>query len=504
MPPAADLAQRSITAALWGASGALAQLVLQFGIQVVLARLLGPEQYGLFALAAVVIGLASFLTFGVASGLIQKRTVTDEDVRFVNFFQCMIGGAVAAVVFLLADSAAAFFQEPRVAPVIHALAAACLIQALAAISGGLLSRDLDFKTVQLAQIVSYVVGYGMVGIPLAARGYGVDALVAAFLVQAVLALALQYARRRHVLGFVHWHGDAAWLCRYGVTASATHINNWVLAQLSRVVVGRMFVSAAVGLYALPFNLTAQLAGAVTAVQAPLFSAGSRVQDDLPRLRNLFLTMLAATAMLAAPLFAGIAAAPHTVMLALYGGDWLESAPLVRPFALGMPFYIATMMGTPMLWNSGRTTHELKYQLPIVFVLGLAAYLAALHSLAAVAWAVFGIFVLRFVVITRAASAALGLGIGELAAAFRPGVAVSAAVAGAIALVDSLATHITQQPQLALAADIVTGLVVQAIALRLVQPWLSAEMRALAEKLLARLPQPLAPFGGALLALRRRA
>ncbi len=504
MRPPADLAQRSISAALWGASGALAQLVLQFGIQVVLARLLGPEQYGLFALAAVVVGLGSFFTFGVASGLIQKRTVTDDDVRFVNFFQCLVGGAVALAVFFLADSAAAFFQEPRVAPVIHALAAACLIQALAAISGGLLSRDLDFKTVQLAAIVSYIVGYGLVGIPLAVQGYGVDALVAAFLVQALLALALQYARRRHALGLLPWHGDATWFCRYGATASATHINNWVLAQLSRVVVGRMFPSAAVGLYALPYNLTAQLAGAVTAVQAPLFSAGSRVQDDVPRLRSLFLTMLAATALLAAPLFAGIAAAPHTLMLALYGGEWLEGAALLRPFALAMPFYIATMMGTPMLWNSGRTTHELKYQLPIVFVLALTAYLAALHSLAAVAWAVLGIFVLRFVVITGAASAALGLGLGELAAAFRPGVAVSAAVAGAVALVDGLATHITKQPQLALAADIATGFLAQVIALRLATRWYSAEVRALFEKLVARLPRPLAPFGDALLALRRQA
>jgi PST family polysaccharide transporter len=55
MPEAADLSQRSISAALWGAFGSMVQLILQFGIQVVLARLLGPEQYGLFAIAAIVI-----------------------------------------------------------------------------------------------------------------------------------------------------------------------------------------------------------------------------------------------------------------------------------------------------------------------------------------------------------------------------------------------------------------------------------------------------------------
>src|SRR6266446_8999686 len=99
MAQSPGLAQRSISAALWGASGSVVQLVLQFGIQVVLARLLGPEQYGLFAMAAIVISLGGFFTFGIATGLIQKRTVTDEDVRFANFWQLFVGAAVAIAVF---------------------------------------------------------------------------------------------------------------------------------------------------------------------------------------------------------------------------------------------------------------------------------------------------------------------------------------------------------------------------------------------------------------------
>src|SRR3954468_24647395 len=118
MSQPAGLALRSIHAALWGASGAVLQLALQFGIQVVLARLLGPEQYGLFAIAAAVISLGAFFTYGVPTALVQKRTLTDEDVRFANLWQLLLGASVAAAVFALAGPAAAFFHEPRVAPVI--------------------------------------------------------------------------------------------------------------------------------------------------------------------------------------------------------------------------------------------------------------------------------------------------------------------------------------------------------------------------------------------------
>ena len=503
MPQAADLSQRSISAALWGTFGSVVQLFLQFGIQVVLARLLGPEQYGLFAMAAIVISLGGFFTFGMASGLIQKRTVTDQDVRFVNFWQLFVGAVVAMAVFLLAETAAGFFQEPRVAPVIRAMSIICLIQAASATSGGLLNRDLDFKSIQLAGIASYVFGYGLVGIPLAMSGHGVGALVMAFIAQTLLCLAIQYGRKRHVLGIVIWHRDAYALCSYAATVCATHINNWALMNLSRVVVGRMFPSAAVGLYAMSYNLVMQLAGVVTGVQAPLFSASSRVEHDVARLRTVFLTMLAATALLAAPIFAGVAAAPQTIMLAIYGHEWAESAPLLRAFALAMPFFIATAMGTPMLWTSGRTTQEFKFQLPIAFALAAAAYVAAQHSLAAVAWAVMGIFVLRFIVITTAACIALGLRIRHIATASRAGVAVTVLVAGAIALVDGLAAHMTEQRQVVLALDVATGFVVQVIALRTLRPWFSPEVRTLFEMLLARLPRGLAPFGESILLARKR-
>ncbi|HET7365787.1 MAG TPA: oligosaccharide flippase family protein [Burkholderiales bacterium] len=479
----AGLALRSIHAALWGASGSALQIALQFGIQVVLARLLGPEPYGLFAMAAAIISLGGFFTYGIATGLVQKRTLSDDDVRFANCWQLVVGATVALAVFALAGPAAAFFQEPRVAPLIQALAVLCVVQALSAVSGALLNRDLDVKSVQLAALGAYAIGYGLVGVPLALEGYGVEALVVACIVQTVAVAAIQYARKRHALGLAVRHLEAGWFVRYAAAVSATQINNWTLMQLPRFVVGRLLPSTAVGLYVLPFNLVTQLAGTVSSVQTPLFSAGARVQGDSARLRSVFLTMLAVTALLGAPPFIGMAAAAHTLVLALYGRAWLESAPLLCAFALAMPLFIATAMGTPMLWNSGRTTQELIFQLPIVFVLAAGAWAAAQHSLAAVAWVMLGVFALRFAVITAAACRALQLGLRDVARACQAGVLVSAAVAAAIMFVDPLA----DQPLLALALDIAAGLAVQLGALALLRPWFPAEVRVLFAKLRTLVP-----------------
>ena len=506
MSSSADLSQRSISAVLWGATGSAVQLSLQFGIQIVLARLLGPEQYGLFAIAFVVVSFSNFFSsIGIAYGLIQKRTVTDSDIRFTNFWQLALGSIVAATVFIFAEPISGFFQEPKVAPIIQALSVVCVLEAAAAPSLNLLKRDLDFKSIQLAHVVSYAIGYGLVGISLAVLGYGVVALASALITQTFLKLGLLYGRKRHVLGLVIWYGDAVKLIRYGLTVFATNVNNWMMVNLSRVIVGRVFPSGPMGLYSVSYNLVMQLAnGLISVLESPLFSASARLQDDPERRRIGFLTVLAAVTLFVAPAFVGVAVAPGTIILALYGDAWRSGADLLGPFAIAMPMYIVLNMATPMLWTSGRTTQEFTLQLPITFVLAFAAYMAAQHSLVAVVWTVLGVFILRFVVVMTATCVALGLRVRDIARACRAGVAACLLVALGIGLVDEVATRAIDRRSIVLVVDIVTGMVVQLVALRLLRPWFSAELLKLFEKLLARLPRSVvAPLGELILAGRKR-
>lgn len=183
------LVERSVVATLWGGFGAVLRLVVQVVAQIVLARLLGPDQYGLFAIGVIVVSFSSFFSdIGVAYGLIQKRSVSDADIAFVFGWQIVMGVAVAAAVLLLGEPIAALFNEPRVVPVVHWLAVVCLLNALAAVSLNLLKRNLDYRTLSLTQAIAYFAGYVVVGIPLALAGWAVWALVAAWLVQACTTL----------------------------------------------------------------------------------------------------------------------------------------------------------------------------------------------------------------------------------------------------------------------------------------------------------------------------
>jgi hypothetical protein len=101
-----------------------------------------------------------------------------------------------------------------------------LINALTSLSTNLLKKALDFKVLQIGQISSYLIGYGCVGIPLAAAGYGCASLVTAWVVQSIGNLAIVYARVRHPLAFRLWIPGGGDMLGYGVTVLATNLINW--------------------------------------------------------------------------------------------------------------------------------------------------------------------------------------------------------------------------------------------------------------------------------------
>src|SRR5690348_4052368 len=252
--PMKDLAGRSLTAFLWGAGGSIVKIILQFGAQVVLARLLGPTEYGLFALGVIVVSFSTFFSdMGLAYGLIQKKSVDVNDIRFVWTWQCMLGILVSGIVFYSAGSLANLFAKPEAEFIFQSLSLVVLINAVTSLSTNLLKKSLNFKILQVSELFSYFLGFGCVGIPLAISGYGGASLVAAWLVQSASNFIILYLQVRHPLTFKFWTTDGGHMLRYGATALGTYLINWVLNGADKILVGRIFSSYTVGLYTTAFN-----------------------------------------------------------------------------------------------------------------------------------------------------------------------------------------------------------------------------------------------------------
>ena len=427
----AGLARQAARAVGWGAAGSVVKLGLQFGLQIVLARLLGPEQYGLFAIGVLVVSLASFLSdFGMAYGLIQKPQVSEDDLRCVFTWQVVIGLGVALAVALGAGSIAQAFGEPRAAGVVAALAPVCLLNAMAAPSLNLLKRRLDFRRLQLAQLGGYAAGYLACGLPLAWALGDVRALVVAWLVQSAVTLAGLYRAVRHPLRPLWNTPDRPVMLSTGLTVMATNLLNWLLQNVDRAVVAQRYAARSVGGYSAAFNLVYTPTTTLLGVLQPvLHAAGGRLerQDGEP-LARVYRAVLLGVSVLLAPLYAAAAVLAGPIIALLYGPAWQEAASLLAPFALAMPAFLVWGLSTPVLWAAGRARQEFRSQLPVLLLWLLVCAAASRGPVIGVAWSVAGLFIVRAATMVVQVARALAMPGAALRAVLLPGLVAAAAVA----------------------------------------------------------------------------
>ena len=426
-----DINQKSVSAVKWAAMGTVAMFGLQLVTQVLLARLLGPESYGLFAMGLLVMTFSNFLAdFGFSWGLVQNQTLSEEDVRFTVTWQAITGLAAMALLFFIAPWVAVYFKEPRIGPVIAWMSLTCVLNALTATGSGLLRRQLDFRALNIIQLTSYIVGYLMIGLSMAYAGAGVWTLVAAWLGQAATALLLTYARTRFSLRPLLWYEGARRSTHVGLTVFLTNLCNWFLNNLDRVFLGRFLAAHAVGVYAVGYNLANTPNGLfLNALQPAFLATGAKLQDDLPRLRDMYVSVLATIWIVILPLFVLLAVTAPALIGVLYGAVWQESGIVLAILALAMPAYITWGMSTPILWNTGGKHLESLLQLPLIVAAGAMLFLFAGQGAATVALIAAGTLLARALVVGTAACRRLQVGLRDLAPLAARGVAM-ALLAGA--------------------------------------------------------------------------
>ncbi|MDB5929081.1 MAG: polysaccharide biosynthesis protein [Polaromonas sp.] len=468
------LGPSGVAAVKWSALSTAARFGLQLVAQVVLARTLGPEVFGIFAIGLVVLTFANFFSgFGFSWSLLQRETLRDEDIRFAWTWQLIAGAITMLAVYLMAPVLAGYFREPRAQFVIEWLSLACLLSAAAAPATFLLQRDLNFRAAGLIQVGSYAAGYVAVGVPLAIFGWGATALVAAWLVQTAVMLVASYALKPHAVRPLFWYADAASAIGTGRAVFLTNIVNWMLNNLDRVLIGRLLNAHALGLYNMAYNLaTMPNALLLGALQPAFLAAGARLQNELERLGRAYFQMLATILVLVLPAFVLLALVSTDLVRVLYGPKWSDAAWVLSLLFLSMPAYVIWGISTPVLWNTGRKYHESMLQLPVLVIGGLAFYLFAGQGLQAAAGVAALLLVLRALVIGTAAIVALKLNWTALLPHAGRGLALSSlCAAGVMAGQQGVARF--DLPLLSLAAGSLMGMSLPA-ALVLARPQLLGE------------------------------
>lgn len=400
--PGSSLTHQTVVGLLWTLYGKGAYAVLQLVVVGVLARFVSPADFGVVGAALIVIGVSTmFSRLGLGPALVQRPELEQRHIDTAFTASVALGLGLGGLVLLAAPLAADFFRIPSVAPVLRALSVVFPLQGLAAVAGSLLLRELRFRYMANVDVISYGLGYGVVGIGSALLGLGVWALVLGQITHNVIKTTIL------VLGHpprLRSPGDRAAfreLMYFGGGFTLAKVANQLAQQGDYLVVGRFLGPAPLGYYGRAYNLmSAPASGFGTILDSVLFPMMARVQTDEKRLATAYRRGVALIALIVLPASAALVLlAPETIHVVL-GARW---APAIVPFeilAAGMLFRTSSKMADSLTRATGavfrRAWRQVAYA---VMVLG-GAWMGQHWGIAGVAWGVLLALTVNFVLMAQ--------------------------------------------------------------------------------------------------------
>lgn len=434
-PPGATdtLSGRAISGGQWRMASLVVQGVLHLVVGVVLARLLPPSDFGLAALALIVIGFATMVAdVGVGAAVMQRLVVTPRHLR-VAFTLSMLTGIVIAVVLVgIAPLVAILSKNAAVTPVLRAQAIVFILTGAGTVGRAQLQRRLDFRKLFAVDLISYLLGYALIAIGGAVLGWGVWSLVIGSLVQSALASVFCIAAARAPTRPLLAKRETKELLGFGVGVTVNGVVAYVGRNGDNFLVGRFLGTTALGLYSRAFNFMMlpinYFASVIPNVLIPAFA---EIQTDKARVGRGYLMGVQTAALITAPVMVWVmVSAPHLI-LGLYGDRWGGAiVPLQVLAAAGVPRAMLGLAGA-VAQACNRVGSELPLQIAFALLVTIGATVGSKYGLTGVAIAVSIAILFIFFAQARLALSITGATWKAFAMAHVPGLLLGLVIMAAI-------------------------------------------------------------------------
>lgn len=446
-------------------------------MMVVLARLLEPAEFGLFAFALLVVNLFDYVKdLGFGASVVQSRRPWSAIAPTGLLVTTVTGVLAAAVLVMSAPVLAEVADRPDLAAPVRALAVALVISALGVVPQSALRRRLDFR----ARLIPEAAGAAVktvIAIALAVAGQGVWSLVYAQILGVVVTTALYWRAGGAGLRFGFDRGVFGELLRFGLPVSAVTILAYGIYNVDYLAIGARAGDEALGMYTLAYRVPELIVlNLCIVVSDVLFSALSRLQDDSEALTRHYRAVVAWVVGLTAPVALGLAVVADPLIRTLYGERYADAAPMLVLISLFAVVYATSFHSGDVFKALGRPGILTALNGGKLLVMAVPVWWAAGHGAVAVAGVLVAIELVssavRLWVVTRVTGTAAG---PLLASILRPLAAagVMAGVVWALSLVTG-----TLHPAAELAVLVGTGAVVYPLLVRLTAPDLFSSGAAL--------------------------
>lgn len=372
-----SLKKQAISGVKWNFAQQFSVQIINFGVQVILARLLMPEMFGLIAMVVIFISIGqTLMDGGMTSSLIRTKNPDQLDYSTVFMTNIIVSCIIYGVVYLFAPYIAEFYNQDVLTDIVRLFALTFVIRALVAVHVAKLTKEMNFKLQMKLQIPATIIS-GVVGVIMAYKGYGVWSLVWLNLVQAII-ITTQYWL------FVDWRPSLVFDKKrfryhfdFGYKLTISGLIDTIYNDAYRIVIGKFFSPAAVGFFnqaetmrLFPVNQISSVMGKVT---YPYFSG---IKDDV-HLKSAYSQSMKLVLLVVIPIMITLIIIAKEGFILMFGEKWLPSVPYFQILAIASIIRPISTYNLNILKVKGKSNTFLKVEI-YKKVLGVMALIVGLQ------------------------------------------------------------------------------------------------------------------------------
>nr|AFV53190.1 Wzx [Providencia alcalifaciens] len=348
---------------LWSALERIFAQSIQLIVTLILARILGPTNFGLVGLLVIFISIANvFIDGGFSSALIRKLDRNNNDLTTAFYYNIAMSILCYFLIYITAPYIAIYYQQLELQSLLRVLGISILFNSFALIPRTILSIHMDFKTQAKVSIISIIIS-GCIAIILALYNFGVWALVAQSIVSACCTSFLfKY--------FLKWKSEGRlskesfnYLFNFGNKLLISGLLDTIYNNLYQIIIGKKFDFRTVGEFTQANQLSSipaiTLTNIIQRVTYPMFS---QIQNDDQRISDIYSITLKIAALVIFPIIMGLALVAKPLLKIILGNEWSAASILLSILCIGFMLYPIHAINLNLLQVKGRSDLFLKLEL----------------------------------------------------------------------------------------------------------------------------------------------
>ncbi|MGD8778204.1 MAG: MOP flippase family protein [Ignavibacteria bacterium] len=317
-----SLGKKSIKGIKWVSISQLSKQVLQYLTTFFLVNLLDPSDFGLMAMAIIVINfLQIFKDLGTSAAIIQKQDASNELLSSLFYVNFSVGLLVTGFIYISAPLVADFYDKTEIINILRLLSITFVISSISIIHKTIIEKELNFNLTAKIEIISCVIA-SICAIILAFAGCGVWSLVFQALTNATVNTTLLIVFRRWHPQFLFKWKEIRKIFNFSANLIAYNILNFIARNADYLIVGKYLGDRALGHYYLGYRIMLYPLHNISYVIARvMFPVYSKIQEDNKKFVDSYLKVTKTIALVSFPIMIGIMAVSRPFVEVFFANSW---------------------------------------------------------------------------------------------------------------------------------------------------------------------------------------